>query len=307
MKHIIVKLSDNVKTSETELFTLNGEKYYILTDKLVDDIVTGFNDKKECYEVAGYLKQGKLNIFDEKLNADIGELYEYIAPILNDDNTIYNYNKISFIGDSITYGMYATIPPKNYVNLLGKRLKITTQNYGVSGSTLANSGYNPSISISHRLKTNEINISDSDIICVFAGTNDFAQGITLQGSDDNSVEGSVNYIIDTIKKKNNHAILFFVPPMWRSRIENPNIYEDIETVPNKNGIFFKEYYNEIWRVCNNKGIPILDLYHGFKINENNYKNYLEDGLHPNNAGHKLISDIMYDYIHAIAKNPNNMG
>lgn len=309
MKHTIVKSIKDFKTSEPILLTVNGNNYYALNNNLLKDIIKSFNNYNECYEVAGYLKNNKLIIFDENsVYFNSIDFKKYLKDKSIVDTTKNNYSKITLIGDSITYGLRASTPSKSYVSLLEDMLGINVVNAGVSASTIANAGNNPVISMYNRLHTNQINVSDSDIIGVFGGTNDFAQNIPIEGDTkkQNELVGATSLLIDEIKQKNNNALIFFVPPMWRARINDSTKFVDIETNPNDIGLFFKEYYNAIYKVCESKSVPVLDLYHDFIINKYNYPYYLADGLHPNDAGYHLLADIFYNYIHALAKKPNNL-
>lgn len=309
-KEVIIGVEKDFDTAEVELLTVNNKKYYVLTDKLFNDLINNFGEDEDCYETAGYLEGSKIYFFDNyKIYFNGYNFKPYIEkekfPIPT-PTPVTNYHKMVMIGDSITAGYRATIPQYNYVNLLKEMLGINIVNEGVYASTIANSGNNPNISIYHRLHTNQINLSGADIIGVFGGTNDFAQSISLGSKEDvATVVGATQAIISEIKSKNSHAILFFVPPMWRARI-NSSGFEDIETVTNNKNLFFREYWYAIYDVCVKNNVKILNLYHDFKINKDTYNYYLADGLHPNDVGYHLLADYFYNFVHSIVKIPNNM-
>jgi lysophospholipase L1-like esterase len=54
----------------------------------------------------------------------------------------------------------------------------------------------------------------------------------------------------------------------------------------------EEYVEAILAVCAKHSVPVLDLYHGGGItvlHSNTAYGLLSDGLHPNDAGHRLIA------------------
>ncbi len=56
-----------------------------------------------------------------------------------------------------------------------------------------------------------------------------------------------------------------------------------------------EKYNGIIKsICKDKNIYFIEIFEKWVVS--NYKNLLEDGLHPNSDGHQKIFDIVKDFI-----------
>lgn len=217
------------------------------------------------------------------------------------------YRQIDIVGDSITYGMGASNPSKDYVSVLEKEIKIPIKNDGVSSATIQNGSNNDQISFINRVK--KIDFSKSDIVIVFGGTNDFAQSLPVGKSTDatdKSLIGALKTVINQIKKSNPNALVLIIPPMWRARINDSSKFVDINTVPNSTGVLFKEYFNAVVKIAKDYKIPYLDLFNNSEINQKNYKDYLADGLHPNDKGHRWLANKVHNFILNNVETPNNL-
>jgi len=69
-------------------------------------------------------------------------------------------------------------------------------------------------------------------------------------------------------------------------------------VPWNKEIYYKEEYNKkycdaIKAICKEEKVHFISI---FKFMEKNRKKFLEDGLHPNSEGHKLIFEIVKDFM-----------
>ena len=45
-------------------------------------------------------------------------------------------------------------------------------------------------------------------------------------------------------------------------------------------------------IAQETGVLFVDLYHESGINRDNFEDYLFDGLHPNDAGNKVVIDLL---------------
>jgi len=75
--------------------------------------------------------------------------------------------------------------------------------------------------------------------------------------------------------------------------------EEIKPIPSIEGRSYstnrmKEYNNLIKEVCEDKGAGFINLFKEFKNRDTD--SLLEDGLHPNGEGHKLIKDEVREYM-----------
>lgn len=161
---------------------------------------------------------------------------------------------------------------------------IDLDNQGYSGYSLA--GKNNSI----YQKVKNKNFRNSDIISIFAGTNDFKLNKPIISKDSlESFKYCYNSLVDKIINQNKNAKIYLITPLRRN---NDNY---TSTSVNKAGLKLNDYRNEIIRIGKEKNIPVIDLYNS-EITDNNLSQYTIDGLHPNNEGHKIIGDILIENI-----------
>ena len=116
-------------------------------------------------------------------------------------------------------------------------------------------------------------------------------------------------VIDTVMKAGSQPVLFSLPPLnagryfaWISRgLKAENILHwlgDVEHIYR-----WHEMYNMVVvKLAAIKRIPLVDIRKAFLESRDYLKLYCEDGIHPNEAGHAFISDVVKKYTAAIAKN-----
>ncbi|MGN0492195.1 MAG: SGNH/GDSL hydrolase family protein [Acutalibacteraceae bacterium] len=214
--------------------------------------------------------------------------------------------KINFLGDSITEGACASKMENRYVNLIAAKTGAVCRNYGIGGTRLAFQTAKSDCEIYDRdfcSRIDEMDI-DANIIIVFGGTNDFGHGDAKLGTfDDNTPEtfcGAVNYLADKLKEKYPDANIVFLTPLHRVGENNPRG----EGNKSEDGPVLKEYVDIIKESAKRHNIPLLDLYNDLEIDpkeaEDNAK-YFADGLHPNDAGHRLLADKIISFLYSISK------
>lgn len=209
--------------------------------------------------------------------------------------------KINFLGDSITAGGCASKAENRYVDLIATKTGAVCRNYGIGGTRLARQtvkSENGDMDRDFCGRIDEME-SDADIVVVFGGTNDFGHGDAKLGNPDDSTPqtfyGAVNYLANKLKEKYRDAKIVFITPMHRIGENNPRG----EGNKSEDGPVLKEYVDIIKESAKRHNIPLLDLYNDFGIDPNNAEDnvkYFADGLHPNDAGHKLIADTIIDYL-----------
>ena len=111
-------------------------------------------------------------------------------------------------------------------------------------------------------------------------------------------------IIQVIKSKNKKPVLLSLPPIDSQRYINKffkNLnQENILKWMNNNPYFlanWHERYNiEVFKLAINNNISIIDITSKF-LEQKDYSLFLcEDGIHPNEEGHKLISESIQEHI-----------
>lgn len=198
--------------------------------------------------------------------------------------------KINFLGDSITEGAGASEPSKCYVSQVAKITGADCRNYGIGGSRIARQqNFNPESRQDRDfcMRVEEMD-EDADIVAVFGGTNDFGHGDAPFGefSDRtvNTFYGALHTLFTSLLEKYTTSKIVVFTPFHRCTENNPN--------PGT-GFVLKSYVEAIREVAEYYSLPVLDLYKesGIQPNVPIMKfTYMPDGLHPNDAGHKLLAE-----------------
>lgn len=249
-------------------------------------------------------------------NYDDVEFIPYLIPnideqsiyknMLNDELTYPLKNKkITFLGDSITYG-YDGANPNNRVNLpypqiIQNLTKSKVTNLGINGSTISGNGQQVDNEYHNGYSPMNIRIQDvnpnQDYLFVFGGTNDYGSRSSLQtigeitDTTNQTFYGSLNIICDYYYNNfvQNNMKLIFITPIKRT---NGN-------TPNSAGYKLEDYVNAIKEVGKKYSIPVIDLYTMSEIypdNLNFKNNFLPDGLHPNQNLYYKLANIILKYL-----------
>ena len=209
----------------------------------------------------------------------------------------------SFLGDSITYGAKTT---KIYHQYLKELVGFSTcNNYGVDGASVTNhySG----------ICTRYNNVaSNSDIIFIFGGTNDFyynkplGEWYTLSGTtrtlnkDVSTFRGALADICDGLITKFPTKQIILMTPIHRDRLNSQQT--DLEA--NASGLYLDDYVECVKEAGRIFGIPVIDL-NGesglYPMNTENANAYFhaDDKLHPNANGHLKIAKVIQGKLRTI--------
>lgn len=111
-------------------------------------------------------------------------------------------------------------------------------------------------------------------------------------------------IIQVIKSKNKKPVLLSLPPIDSQRYMNKlskNLNKENILKWMNNNIYFltnwHERYNiEVFKLAINNNVSIIDITSKF-LEQKDYSLFLcEDGIHPNEEGHKIISEAIQEHI-----------
>ena len=211
--------------------------------------------------------------------------------------------KIFILGDSITEGAGTTAKEYRYTEVFRSISGANVLVDGIGGTRIARQN-TPSENTRYDLcfldRASAIE-EGCDVIVVFGGTNDFGHGDALMGSFDNKDDeftfyGAMHSLITRIVNKNPDATVVFMTPLHRTSENEVKVESD-----NKAWVL-KDYVNVIREVCEYYSVPVLDLYSmsGLQpaipvIKEK----FMPDGLHPSNAGAKIIAERLYAFLSAL--------
>ena len=237
----------------------------------------------------------------------------------------YKGKKAVFIGDSITHGVGASCEDNRYISRLAALLGLESfNNSGVSGNVMCR-GSKRSCNIG---KLCEENCSGADLVTVMMGVNDFncsikdgyfmlehfedlTKDIHAMGeflSEDNTtVYGAMRSWCEQVvalRKTEGcrNTKFFFITPSpsgWNCSIWNGTKYDQNQL--NSNGWKLRDLCEAMIETCAYYQIPVLDfnryggMYHK-NANDTTMRENLRDGVHPNDAGHKLIAEKLYQFL-----------
>lgn len=140
---------------------------------------------------------------------------------------------------------------------------------------------------------------DADVVVVFGGTNDYGHGDAPMGKfEDRTPEtfyGACHYLFSGLVKKYLGKPIVIMTPLHRTDEDNSdNVFDLI-----KKGTMLKQFVYAIKEVAEFYSLPVLDLFaqSGMqpRVKEIQDK-YIPDGLHPNDAGHKIIADKLKKFL-----------
>ena len=212
--------------------------------------------------------------------------------------------KILFLGDSITAGHGTSGEDKWFTAQLSKQYGAECVNYGIGGTRIARQE-RPSECPWHDLdfpgRVDGMD-RDADIVCVFGGTNDFGHGDAPIGKmSDRTVftfYGALHVLYTSLIEKYPSALIFVITPLHRLGEDDPRGNGTKE----KDAGTLREYVDIIRQVAEYYSLPVLDLYAMSGMQPAVpaiCEKYIPDGLHPNDAGHRMIAERIGGFLSAI--------
>jgi lysophospholipase L1-like esterase len=261
--------------------------------------------------VDSIIKYARVNIHqDELANASLTQCNSDGIVSITGGNVLRDYigsvysqywgKKANFMGDSITYGTYTPTghaSPDGFVTnpyptLVGNKLGITTvRNYAHSGTSISStSSINPALAMSAIYSTMD---DDADLICVMGGTNDYGTNVglgTIADTTDISFYGALDVLCNGLITKYKGKKIVFISP-----------HHGLVETTNSAGATLAQYRQAIFDVCEKYGIPVID---GFALgitcaNTTIKDTYVNDGLHPNIEGHKVVANNLVPRLNSI--------
>ena len=206
---------------------------------------------------------------------------------------------INFLGDSITEG-YGTsdfegAQEKRYSHLIAEKYGLKrANNYGVCGSRIARQQV-VTDNLYDRdfcMRCHEMD-PEADIVVVLGGTNDYGHGTAFIGRfEDRTPEtfyGACHYLMRSLIERYPDGRIVFATPLHRLDEDNPHG----DGQKSWEGRPLRDYVNIIRRVAEYYSVALLDLYAagGFQPEVPVLRErYMPDGLHPNDAGHRILAD-----------------
>ena len=203
--------------------------------------------------------------------------------------------KINFLGDSITEGHGCSAVEKRFSNMIAAEYGAVTRCYGIGGTRLARQtkpSENPRHDLDFPSRVKEME-PDADVVVVFGGTNDFGHGNAPFGTPaDRTADtfcGALHELYTSLLTKFPKAQFVIITPLHRAT----------ESIPNMHGRVLRDYVDEIRAAAEYYSLPVLDLWaeYGVQPSVPVMKDmYMPDGLHPNDAGHVILTNKIAKFI-----------
>lgn len=250
---------------------------------------------------AAYVRLNVLNVDIASFTMVLG--INYIPTYIGYNPSKWSLKKWGVVGDSITELNFRT--SKNYHGYIADEIKCLVSNYGVSGTGWRT----PNSAGTGRPIYERISAMDStlDLVTVFAGTNDWGQTgipLVLGAFGDTNPSASLYGAIDNTLKQ-----LVDKYPTKKIAVFTPLPRGDAFNGPNSAGIYLSQVADAIIQVSDKYSIRSLDLYRGsglFPWNDAANEYYFKavgqtsgDRLHPNDAGHADLADIILPFINSL--------
>lgn len=220
----------------------------------------------------------------------------------------WNGKVINFLGDSITQGVGSSCPENNYVNQTKDLLNLAAaNNYGISATRIA-PRKNPTSSeyVEINWFGNRVDQMDPDAdgIIVFGGTNDFGHGDAPLGSMRDTTDATFygamkNLCLKLIERYPDKTIVILTP---LHRCSEDSIFGDDKGHKMSLGVPLSAFVQAIRDVAEYYSLPLLDLWSVSGIQPNVpiiKEKFMPDGLHPNDAGHRLIAERLAGFLNAL--------
>ena len=212
--------------------------------------------------------------------------------------------KINFLGDSITQGHGASCVENTYWSVLGRNTGAIVRGYGVGGTRFAlrrEPSANPRHDLDFLMRAKEMD-KDADAIVVFGGTNDFGHGDAPLGSfhdrTQNTFYGACHVLFDYLINTYPEATIVIMTPLHRGNEDNVR-GDGFKT---ENLAPLSTYVKIIKEVAEYYSLPVLDMWAVSGIQPRVpilKEKYCPDGLHPNDAGHKLMAKRLEGFLKSL--------
>lgn len=202
---------------------------------------------------------------------------------------------INFLGDSITQGVGVSCNEATFHGIIKEKYGLKeARNYGIGGTRIARQS-----EITSLLRDRDFILragmmeNDADVVVVFGGTNDYGTGQAPLGSIDNTdmhtFYGGLHTLIRGLIDVYYNKQIVFMTPLHRHNEDGKGAWkpDGVKQHP------LKDYVYAVKEVCEYYSVPVLDLFSCGELSGNTpewYKEYMPDGVHPNDKGHIIIAN-----------------
>lgn len=221
--------------------------------------------------------------------------------------------KILVVGDSLSKGVTLDEDKKKYTILKNSFFNLLAENINAEMYNASHFGYTITQG-QKQLETKFDNIDPDIVVLEFGGNDcDFAwDEIASDPSIDHIpktpldvFERSLNAMIDFVIRKGRKPVLTTLPPLYADNYFNWFTNNDKEKGNN-----ILKWLKDVWHIywwherysnciqytAKEKGVDCIDIRREF-LKRKDFSQYIcSDGIHPNEAGHRIIFNAVLDYI-----------
>lgn len=137
-----------------------------------------------------------------------------------------------------------------------------------------------------------------ELVMIEHGVNDFYAGVPLRNEEDPMDEytfaGALRSSLEALRKANPDMRIVLVTPTFTWMLSGSYTCEEFDAGYGNQEVYVAEEF----KIAAEYGVEVIDVYHDFFPHEewNDWKLYTMDGLHPNEAGRRLIAEKITDYL-----------
>lgn len=209
---------------------------------------------------------------------------------------------INFLGDSITFGVGTSDEAHCFASLLQQQYHLkAARNFGVSGTRYAKqrrASNDPECDRDFCSRVCEMD-ADADVVIVFGGTNDFGHGDAPLGScsdrTPDTFHGACHTLYTALLERYPKSTIVVLTPLHR--IEENSPFGDGQKL--QPGSPLSTYVDIIRSTAAYYDLSVLDLFENHDLDPNVpliQERCLPDGLHPNDAGHRILANIIGEFL-----------
>lgn len=144
----------------------------------------------------------------------------------------------------------------------------------------------------------KIDFSAVELVLIMHGLNDYYSGVPIHNEKDSYDEytfiGALRSAIEFLRQANPDMRIVLVTPTYSWHLYLGQTCEEY----NGGGGVQEDYIDAEMELAQELGIEVIDVYHDVYPHENweDWALYTEDGLHPNESGRELLTDIIVEYL-----------
>lgn len=145
-----------------------------------------------------------------------------------------------------------------------------------------------------------VDLNQTRILLLAFGTNDYTTGKKLDDPDDpynvKTYGGALRYAVELFQETYPDLKVVLVTPLFCHLSERENCFgEDF------GGGTLDQYAEKEKEIAAEYGLDVIDVLEDVGINETNYEDYLEDGMHLNEAGRELYARFLAEKIRQLSE------